>query len=107
VLELGLPVHLELEELAVSNARRPMRACDWLRAEGRVFALEAYVTPDVPLVELRTDAMYKASNQVSIGQRCTCILPIVMPLGNGPLIVDQPEDRRVHGSRRSAGAPAS
>ncbi len=31
-------------------------------------------------------------NELSAGQRCTAIFPILMKLGNAPLIIDQPED---------------
>jgi energy-coupling factor transporter ATP-binding protein EcfA2 len=35
---------------------------------------------------------YKQSDQLSIGQRCTAVLPILLAQHSGPLIVDQPED---------------
>jgi predicted ATPase len=78
-----------------TTADKPARArkiVDWLRDGGHAYEIAAFILDDIPLIELKTPAMYKASGEVSIGQRCTCILPIVMLLGTGPLIIDQPED---------------
>ena len=35
---------------------------------------------------------YRAIDQLSAGQRCTAIFPLLLKLQEGPLIVDQPED---------------
>ncbi|BBZ67304.1 hypothetical protein MINS_27330 [Mycolicibacterium insubricum] len=35
---------------------------------------------------------YKSSDQLSIGQRCTVVLPILLGTHGDPLVVDQPED---------------
>ena len=35
---------------------------------------------------------YSPINELSAGQRCTAIFPILMKLGSAPLIIDQPED---------------
>jgi recombinational DNA repair ATPase RecF len=35
---------------------------------------------------------FKPINNLSAGQRCTAIFPILLNVGHGPLIVDQPED---------------
>ncbi len=35
---------------------------------------------------------YRAIDQLSAGQRCTAIFPLLLKLQKGPLIVDQPED---------------
>ena len=38
------------------------------------------------------DEGYRAIDQLSAGQRCTAIFPLLLKLQEGPLIVDQPED---------------
>ena len=38
------------------------------------------------------DEDYRAIDQLSAGQRCTAIFPLLLKLQKGPLIVDQPED---------------
>lgn len=43
-------------------------------------------------LELLDGKDYKASDQLSIGQRCTVVLPILLASHGGTLIVDQPED---------------
>ncbi|MFB5652887.1 hypothetical protein ACE5IS_19800, partial [Leptospira wolffii] len=35
---------------------------------------------------------YKNSDELSMGQRCTTVLPIIFAVSNNPLIIDQPED---------------
>ncbi|MDZ7690681.1 MAG: hypothetical protein U5K69_06025 [Balneolaceae bacterium] len=35
---------------------------------------------------------YKNSEQLSMGQRCTTVLPIIFAVSENPLIIDQPED---------------
>ena len=38
------------------------------------------------------DEDYRAIDQLSAGQRCTAVFPLLLKLQEGPLIVDQPED---------------
>jgi ABC-type Mn2+/Zn2+ transport system ATPase subunit len=40
----------------------------------------------------RGDAQYKPINELSAGQRCTAVFPILLKLENAPLLIDQPED---------------
>ena len=40
----------------------------------------------------KTGQEYSPINQLSAGQRCTAIFPILLQLGEGALIIDQPED---------------
>jgi ABC-type lipoprotein export system ATPase subunit len=35
---------------------------------------------------------YRKSDELSMGQRCTTVLPIIFGVSNNPLIIDQPED---------------
>ena len=35
---------------------------------------------------------YRKSDELSMGQRCTTVLPIIFAVSKNPLIIDQPED---------------
>ena len=35
---------------------------------------------------------YRNSDELSMGQRCTTVLPIIFAVSDNPLIIDQPED---------------
>ena len=35
---------------------------------------------------------YRKTDELSMGQRCTTVLPIIFAVSNNPLIIDQPED---------------
>lgn len=47
---------------------------------------------DAVELELLDGTEYKPAEHLSIGQRCTVVLPILLALEGDPLIVDQPED---------------
>ncbi len=47
---------------------------------------------DLPRIELRDGEEWKNSLQLSTGQKCTTILPILLLESDNPLLVDQPED---------------
>lgn len=55
------------------------------------YRLEIVEVEDKPSVEL-LDGEYKDSTSLSIGQKCTTILPILLLGSSNPLLVDQPED---------------
>lgn len=54
--------------------------------------LETMEIDDLPRIELKDGAEYKNSAQLSTGQRCTVILPILLLQDARPLLIDQPED---------------
>ena len=63
-----------------------------LRAPGVVYAMEALDLHDQPCIELLDGESYKQSPNLSTGQRCTTILPILLLQSERPLLIDQPED---------------
>lgn len=71
---------------------RARRVVDALRADGSAYDLEVVDLEDVPCIELLDGDEYKASPNLSTGQRCTTILPILLVQSERPLLVDQPED---------------
>lgn len=54
--------------------------------------LETVELLDEPTIELRDGESYKPSTQLSTGQKCTTILPILLLESENPLLIDQPED---------------
>ena len=54
----------------------------------------------------RDDEDYREIDQLSAGQRCTAVFPLLLKLQEGPLIVDQPEDNLDNRHIADAIAPA-
>jgi len=54
--------------------------------------LETVDMDDSPAIELCDNGVYKNSAELSTGQKCTAILPILMFDSINPLLIDQPED---------------
>lgn len=64
---------------------------DALQGNGTAGIVSA-VTDDGVEIELLDGAEYKPTSRLSIGQRCTVVLPILLRHRGDPLIMDQPED---------------
>jgi len=62
----------------------------------RRLELDSFRIPDTVRIELNigTDELpdYRPLEHLSVGQRCTAILTIILLEGKGPLLIDQPED---------------
>ncbi len=71
---------------------RARKVVNALRLDGTAYELEAVEVEDRPCIELRDGAIYKQSSNLSTGQRCTTILPILLVQSERPLLIDQPED---------------
>lgn len=54
--------------------------------------LETIDLGDEPLIALKDGSDFKNSADLSTGQRCTVILPILLFESDRPLLIDQPED---------------
>ena len=67
----------------------------WLVSElkdtEKIFQIETVEVEDKPSIQLK-DGKYKDAASLSIGQKCTTILPILLLGSTNPLLVDQPED---------------
>ncbi len=60
-----------------------------------LFNLETFAVPDLPVIELQVGSGklgYKPLEHLSVGQRCTAILSLILLESNAPLLIDQPED---------------
>lgn len=73
-----------------------------LKDTDEILKIESLYTPDLPEFLLRMEDKkdvsgsasenYHPTDQLSTGQRCTTVLPIVFAVSNNPLFIDQPED---------------
>ncbi len=63
-----------------------------LRPHAELHALETVDLVDQPKVELNDGGHWKDSRDLSTGQKCTAILPILLMESEKPLLIDQPED---------------
>jgi DNA repair ATPase RecN len=69
-----------------------LRIVGHLQDGDQIGKLETVDLGDEPLIELKDGADFKSSADVSTGQRCTVILPILLLESERPLLIDQPED---------------
>jgi len=71
---------------------RARKIVDALKASGNYYTIETVDLEDRPSIELLDGDTFKESTQLSTGQRCTTILPILLTQSERPLLIDQPED---------------
>ena len=57
-----------------------------------LYALETYRVPDLPVIKLRVGDQDKPLADLSVGQKCTAILSLILVERETPLVIDQPED---------------
>jgi DNA repair ATPase RecN len=69
-----------------------LRIVDHLQDGDQLGKLETVDLGDEPLIALKDGADFKNSADLSTGQRCTVILPILLLESERPLLIDQPED---------------
>lgn len=78
--------HLDLEP------ERAEKFINHLKNSKSIYDIETVELYDKPIIELKDGHDYKDSSQLSTGQKCTTILPILLLESANPLLVDQPED---------------
>ena len=69
-----------------------VRIVSYLQDSDQIGKLETVDLEDEPLIALKDGADFKSSADLSTGQRCTVILPILLLESERPLLIDQPED---------------
>lgn len=84
--------HKALTQRANFDEDRARKIITGLKASGASYAIETVDLEDRPCIELLDGDRYKESPNLSTGQRCTTILPILLVQSERPLLVDQPED---------------
>jgi len=80
-----------MEKLEIDR-ERANKIIAQLQNTREIFDLEMVELYDLPLIELKDGAEYKAADKLSTGQKCTTILPILLLESVKPLLIDQPED---------------
>lgn len=80
---------IERAELSAEQAEKVVTA---LATAQTLFDLETVELSDRPQIELHVGGEYKNAAELSTGQKCTAILPILLLDSENPLLVDQPED---------------
>ncbi len=80
---------LEQAELGESQVPKVMEALGRLEVQ---LQLETIELADLPRIELLEGSEWRNSLELSTGQKCTTILPILLLESDSPLLVDQPED---------------
>ncbi len=84
------------EELTSFGSERSRKILDSLRENVDPLALEVIAIEDRIGIELNVSssgkANFKDASDLSRGQKCTALLPILLARRDSPLIIDQPED---------------
>lgn len=82
------------------SKERAQQIIDGLIESNAIFDVEGVECPDLPTFHLKVDRQdgdsrsedYRSTENLSTGQRCTAILPIIFAASKSPLLIDQPED---------------
>lgn len=80
-----------ISEVGGLTLDRAEKVCAEIRATGTEEIICAELD-DVARMYLLDSTEYKSTENLSVGQRCTVVLPIILEFTDVPLIVDQPED---------------
>ena len=81
-----------LADVGEISVERAARVLEQLRNQGVGDILTAPIEDAVLLELLDGSGGYKGTDEVSTGQRCTMVLPVVLQHDRRPIILDQPED---------------
>ena len=91
-----------LKKVAEIDKARSTAIIEALYESEEIYNIESLYCEDLPEFFLKIDAKgkkqlkgkenYKKSGDLSTGQRCTTVLPIVFAVSDNPLLIDQPED---------------
>jgi energy-coupling factor transporter ATP-binding protein EcfA2 len=91
----------DVEELSIVSGIDEVRSNSLISAlynTDEIFLIEAIYCDDLPEFRLKIkgevgiEENYRKSDELSMGQRCTAVLPIIFAVSSNPLIIDQPED---------------
>lgn len=82
----------ELIRAAGINPRQADILMNVFKSEEARLEIEMVELPDLTTIELLDGTAYKPTRDLSTGQKCNAILPILLLDSDRPLIIDQPED---------------
>ena len=77
-----------------------------LRDSPHVHDIETVELPDRVRIELKDGTGFRPSPELSTGQKCSAILPILLLVGEGPVLIYGPEDNLDSGFTRDQLVPA-
>jgi energy-coupling factor transporter ATP-binding protein EcfA2 len=87
---------VSFEELTAFGSERSRKILDAFRESVDPLALEVIAIEDRIGIELNVssagEAKFRDASDLSRGQKCTALLPILLARRDSPLIIDQPED---------------
>ncbi|MGO8673251.1 MAG: AAA family ATPase [Capsulimonadaceae bacterium] len=93
---LTLKDQAEFESICQLGGDRSSRVFEALRSSIDPLALEVLQLDDSISIELNVGSgdrpVFKDASDLSRGQKCTALLPLLLARRNSPLIIDQPED---------------
>ncbi len=85
----------KISELFGITENSASKICDVLK-EDKLFDLETYKIETKTTIELNVGTKekpkYQSTKNLSVGQKCTAILTLILLESRNPLIIDQPED---------------
>jgi len=91
-----------LKNIAAIDRERSDAIFNLLYESEAIYEIEKIYCPDLPEFLLKIDKKdaveninrenFKRTEELSTGQRCTTILPIIFAVSKNPLLIDQPED---------------
>ncbi len=81
----------DIGEALQVNYERAHRLAESLRSHSGIDLLTTEVSDDIR-IELLDGAGYKSTEVLSMGQRCTAVLPIILQHADRVIVLDQPED---------------
>lgn len=87
-----------LKTIAGIDSSRSESLINSLYESEAIYEIERLYCDDLPEFKLRIheggmlEENYRNSDELSMGQRCTTVLPIIFAVSENPLIIDQPED---------------
>ena len=88
--------YAEFESVCGLGDDRSRRVLDSFRSSFDPLELEAMQLEDVISIELNVGSdnrqFYKDASELSRGQKCTALLPLLLARRHTPLVIDQPED---------------
>ena len=81
-----------LHEKTGINKNQARTVVERLKSKDILFDIQTVELLDEPLIQLLDGETPKKSSDLSTGQKCTTILPILLLQDTSPLLIDQPED---------------
>jgi len=85
------PIETLIEKTRI-NENQARTVVDRLKGKEILFDIQTVELIDEPLIQLLDGGIPKKSSELSTGQKCTTILPILLLQDTSPLLIDQPED---------------